>query len=460
METTLKSLQSKAAPPAGGRNPEGHSKPPTAASGGREMHVPFLRQLRGEVTCYWLGASAGAILADLILWRMAARMHATWLEASLIGVILLIVVLALLVQWRFRVLFRPIRILYHEVMQLQRGDLGDHGVQVAGRTDLVLVVRALQDAKRSIRDILVQLKQVSNDLADSSSSLRTGASETSLASKQNASVVMDMAGAVETQHQLTQKTQAAMAQTLATVRQIQEMSLDTSKLSQVMLSKAQSGKDEMAGTTRRMGDIEREVQELSQRAKELAHWASQVMSTSQAIRSIAEQTNLLALNAAIEAARAGDAGRGFAVVAGQVRKLAEQASDDSERIHGVVVEMEQHAKASVSSIESVAANVSEGARAVTATEQSFLSIVEDIHDLEQRVQNVHAAAEGISEQAGTVDEFMQSLVAISSSQSEAIETVAASSEEQLSMMEEVSRSASTMSQMAGDLQVAAARFQW
>lgn len=50
------------------------------------------------------------------------------------------------------------------------------------------------------------------------------------------------------------------------------------------------------------------------------------------IRDIAAQTNLLALNATIEAARAGDAGRGFAVVAAEVKNLASQTADATDRI--------------------------------------------------------------------------------------------------------------------------------
>ncbi len=57
------------------------------------------------------------------------------------------------------------------------------------------------------------------------------------------------------------------------------------------------------------------------------------------IASISEQTNLLALNAAVEAARAGEQGKGFAVVAEEVRKLAEQSSQEVSGIQDTVEEV-------------------------------------------------------------------------------------------------------------------------
>ncbi len=50
------------------------------------------------------------------------------------------------------------------------------------------------------------------------------------------------------------------------------------------------------------------------------------------IGDITGQINLLALNATIESARAGEAGRGFAVVAGEVKNLANQAKQATDRI--------------------------------------------------------------------------------------------------------------------------------
>ena len=49
------------------------------------------------------------------------------------------------------------------------------------------------------------------------------------------------------------------------------------------------------------------------------------------INDIADQNNLLALNATIEAASAGEAGKGFAVVANEVKELAKQTAQATDR---------------------------------------------------------------------------------------------------------------------------------
>ena len=134
-----------------------------------------------------------------------------------------------------------------------------------------------------------------------------------------------------------------------------------------------------------LGKLEKEVQQIQKQSAAL-HAANS------AISDIANNTNILAMNAAIEAARAGDSGKGFAVVAGEIRKLAELASRESERISEEIKKIEQ--------------GVNKVTNATGETVASMDTIFDEIRSLEVTATEVSAAVE---KQAASGEQVLSSL---------------------------------------------------
>lgn len=86
------------------------------------------------------------------------------------------------------------------------------------------------------------------------------------------------------------------------------------------------------------------VQDTHTQISALQEQIERVAGVSAQITAITRQTNLLALNATIEAARAGEFGKGFSVVAGEVKALAGQTSEATEKIAEILETLNQQAE--------------------------------------------------------------------------------------------------------------------
>ncbi|MBT0668757.1 HAMP domain-containing protein [Novosphingobium profundi] len=98
-------------------------------------------------------------------------------------------------------------------------------------------------------------------------------------------------------------------------------------------SEAQDAIDKAHGQASQGGEV---VREAVGAMAAIEASAQEISSIIDVIDGIAFQTNLLALNAGVEAARAGEAGKGFAVVATEVRALAQRSAEAAHDIKELI----------------------------------------------------------------------------------------------------------------------------
>ena len=129
------------------------------------------------------------------------------------------------------------------------------------------------------------------------------------------------------------------------------------------------------------------------------------------ITSIAEQTNLLALNAAIEAARAGEQGRGFAVVADEVRTLAARTQDATQEIKDITDQLQSRSKEAVKVMDEGCNMANLGLEKAVSAGEALANIESKVADIDNMNTMIAAASQ---EQCSVAEEVNQNVVRISS----------------------------------------------
>lgn len=322
-----------------------------------------------------------------------STMRVVIIAATIIGLLILLFTDRYLVA----MLVKPLDRIREHFRQIAQGDLSQpiapFGRNCVGR--LVPLLTAMQDS----------LREAVSSIRSGSENIWRGATEISSGNNDLSSRTEEQAAALE-------ETAASMEQLTATVKLNADNARQASQLADVASTTASRGGSLVEDVVTTMSGI-------SASSKKIAEITT-------VINSIAFQTNILALNAAVEAARAGEQGRGFAVVAGEVRNLASRSANAAKEIEGLIAD-------SVSRVE-------QGAKIVNDTGTTMEAILRAVTEVTTIMKQIASASEEQSKGISQVGVAITQMDGVTQQNASLVEQVSAAASALERQTEELQRS--------------------
>jgi aerotaxis receptor len=231
---------------------------------------------------------------------------------------------------------------------------------------------------------------------------------TSLAGRSDG-LAADSSRGLDRQRVETEQVSAAVNQMAATTQEVASHVQRTADATQEANVLTGRGREVARDTREAIQRLSVVVGETGLTVAQLAKDSHEIGAVVDVIKGIADQTNLLALNAAIEAARAGDMGRGFAVVADEVRQLAQRTTQSTIQIHNLISKLQVSSSNAVKTMESGHRQAEEGVTWVLEADKALVGISEAVANITDMTTQIAAATE---EQTAVAEEISRNITTI------------------------------------------------
>ncbi|MBH5316396.1 methyl-accepting chemotaxis protein [Paenibacillus sp. GSMTC-2017] len=366
-----------------------------------------------------------------------------------VAVSLLVILLAYFIAQQIT---RPIVAVAEAAERVSSGDLNQEELTVKSNDEVGKLTSAVNTMIRTLRQFIQQVNRTAQNVATSAEELSANAEHTSKATEHIAMSIQEVADGSEKQVQNVEESVRSIHQVAEGVQQISNNAQSVADSALNASESADMGNRKLQSVMQQMQSIHNTVNTINGTVKQLGQRSAAIDNIVQVISGIAAQTNLLALNAAIEAARAGEHGRGFAVVAGEVRKLSEQSTQSTEQIAGLLASIQSETAIAIDAIEEGTREVAIGMDVVNQAGVAFTEILDSVQQVAAQIQEVTTYSIQMNSNTENAVEQVNVITEIAGRSAEGTQNVSAATEEQLAAMEQVSASATSLAQMAEDLQ--------
>ncbi len=241
---------------------------------------------------------------------------------------------------------------------------------------------------------------------------------------------MDIATTMTQQERIANDQAASVNQTTTTMDELGASSRQSAQQAEAAAADARNalgltegGSKAVERTLADMSALKAKVGEIAEQILRLSEQTSQIRNISGLVSDLATQTNMLALNAAVEAVRAGEHGKGFAVVASEIRKLADQSQKSTEKINGLVADIQAAINSTVIVTDEGSKTVQASLKIAKETAEAFEGVTEAINNITLSTQQISLSAKQQAIAIQQVVEAMNSLNKVANQTAQGISQV-------------------------------------
>lgn len=381
-------------------------------------------------------------------------------QKSMVTTVITLIIALIIIYIFSGILVKPLAELVLIMSTLSKGDFTSsiNKKTLKQQDEIGDISRSLNDMQDALKSLIHNVIKNAQEVGNSTESLSNIMDETSKAIEENAHAIEALASSSENQVEAADSISKNAA----------ELGVEVDNSKHLILAANESVIT--AGKQSDEGKIKiKEMESISERSNQNAIRIEEgVMAVDIAIndmvnfidiiKSISEQTNLLALNASIEAARAGEAGRGFAVVADEIRKLSVETNEATEKINGLINNVQDKVSGSIKEAKGVKEIAGEQIAALSSVTGAFENINTSLSDLISKMDGVMNSTESVNNMKIKIVESTETMAEMTESISATYEEISASTEEQTASVQEVTSLAANNMQQTEELMSEVTKF--